>query len=297
MSRLAFARMFFQHGIDQSREPEPLNVGSVLTLHDTVELFLQVVADHQGVNLPRFVQFTEYWKLLSPAKDPKGVALTGDRPMSRLNDLRTAFKHHGTLPSATAVARACDDVRAFLDANTLTVFGMPFDAIDMTEVIPQAGVRDKVRAATAAASADLPEAMGLLAEAYDVLFGIPGPGPRPIFGETIFPIAEHYIAAALQPPPGDRTRRPPGADYRRLASAIADEMKATREMQRAMRVMAFGIDYRQFARFEQLTPTIGYGLDGHIERQTPRGYAPTSADFEFCRQFVITAALRVAEGP
>lgn len=160
MSRLAFVRLFFQQGIDQSLQPEPLNVGSVLTLQDTAELFLQVVAEHRGIKLPRFVSFPEYWKLLDPAHDPNGVALSGERPMTRLNDLRTAFKHHGTLPSATAVAQACIDVRAFLEANTLIVFGMPFDTIDVAEVIPQAGVRGKVRAATAAvAGRDLTEAM------------------------------------------------------------------------------------------------------------------------------------------
>jgi hypothetical protein len=195
MSRLAFVRLFFQQGIDQSLQPEPLNVGSVLTLQDTAELFLQVVAEYRGIKLPRFVSFPEYWKLLDRARDPNGVALSGERPMTRLNDLRTAFKHHGTLPSATAVAQACTDVRAFLEANTLTVFGMPFDTIDMVEVIPQTGVRDKVRAATAAAGGgDLTEAMGLLAEAHDELFAIAPASAVPSriarFGDTIRPVAE-----------------------------------------------------------------------------------------------------------
>jgi hypothetical protein len=300
MSRLAFVRLFFQQGIDQSLLPDPLNVASVLTLHDTAELFLQVIAEHRGIRLPRFVSFPEYWKLLDPARDPNGVALSGERPMMRLNDLRTAFKHYGTLPSAAAVAQACTDVRAFLEANTLIVFRISFDTIDMAEVIPQTGVRDKVRAATVAADGgDLTEAMGLLAEAYDELFDItPGSAAPPRiarFGDTIKPISKGDLAAALRPAPGDPTRRPVGANPSSLASAISDLMKATREMQLALRVMALGIDYRQFARFKQLTPSIRYYIDGHSDRHTPPGYAPTSADFEFCRQFVITAALRIAE--
>ena len=301
MSRLAFVRLFFQQGMDQSRLPEPLNVSSVLTLHDTAELFLQVVAEHRGVNMPRFVAFPEYWKLLDPAKDPNGVTLSGERPMMRLNDLRTAFKHHGTMPRASEIDRACTDVRAFLEANTLSVFGMPFDTIDMAEVIPQAGVRDKVRAATgAAADSNLMEAMGLLAEAYDELFGIPGPtvpSGIPRFGDTIRPISDRDMSGALRPATGDRTWRPIGSNPQLLGSAIAKQMNATREMQLAMQVMALGLDYRQFARFRQLTPSIVYFMDGHSERRTGTGYTPTSADFEFCRQFVITAALRIAEQP
>jgi hypothetical protein len=74
-------------------------------------------------------------------------------------------------------------------------------------------------------------------------------------------------------------------------------MNAAREMRLAMRVMVLGIDYRQSARFKRLTPSIRYFADQHSERRTGTGYAPTSADFEFCRQFVITAALRIAEQP
>ena len=40
-----------------------------------------------------------------------------------------------------------------------------------------------------------------------------------------------------------------------------------------------------------------YFIDLHSERRFRPGYVPTSADFEFCRQFVITAALRIAEQP
>lgn len=303
MSRLAFVRLFFQQGIDQSHQPEPLNVSSVLTLQDTAELFLQVIAEHRGINLPTHVNFPEYWRRLDPTRDPNGVALSGKRQMTRLNDLRVAFKHYGTLPSATAIAQACTDVRAFLEANTLTVFGMPFDTIDMAEVIPQTGVRDKVCAATAAADGgDLTEALGLLSEAYGELFAIaPGSaGPPKIthFSGSTRLNNERDLAAALQSAPSDPTCMPVGVDPRRLASVIADLMEAMQGMQGAMQVMAFGIDHRQFGRFKQITPRIVYWEDGHAQRLTlAPGYTPTSTDFEFCRQFLIGAALRVAEEP
>ena len=105
------------------------------------------------------------------------------------------------------------------------------------------------------------------------------------------------FSAALRPTPDDRSRRPASVDYRTLARVLAATIDASREMQRPLRVMALGIDYRQFDRFTRLTPTIAYFADMHSERHSPPGYAPTSDDFEFCRGFVITAALRVAEQP
>jgi hypothetical protein len=69
------------------------------------------------------------------------------------------------------------------------------------------------------------------------------------------------------------------------------------EMQRALRVMALGIDYRQFERFQRLTPRIFYFADGRQERHTSPDYTPTASEFEFCRDFIVTAALRMAEQP
>jgi hypothetical protein len=66
-------------------------------------------------------------------------------------------------------------------------------------------------------------------------------------------------------------------------------------MQRALRVMVLGIDYWQFERFTRLTPSIAYYLSGAQERRVPRDYAPTADEFGFCREFIVTATLRVAE--
>src|SRR5215470_4155554 len=142
--------------------------------------------DHQAVAVPR------------PAP-PHGRSRS---PVGVLNDLRVALKHRGTLPGSAAVDQACSDTSSFLEVNTQLVFGLAFADIDMAEVIPQTGARDKVKTASAAAATgDLTEAMGLLAEAYDDLFRVAGPQPSPVaeaFGQTI---REHPGAPRL----GDMT--------------------------------------------------------------------------------------------
>lgn len=296
MRRLAFVQMFFHQCVDQTRQPGPLSVTGVLGLHDAVELFLQVAAEQLGVALPPFVPFLEYFKLI---KNAAGVKLSRQREMEGLNSLRINFKHRGTLPGTTATVEACEDVRRFLQENTPLVFGIAFAGIDMAEVIPQKPVADKVRAANAAVgSGDLVEAMGLLSEAYEAVFESPGPGRRDQigrFGDTIRPMTEYDLRSALHPPAGDRTRRPAGATYQQVATVIAQTADAAAQMQRALRVMVLGIDYWQFERFTRLTPSIAYYMTGAQERQLPSGYAPTADEFSFCREFIVTAALRVAE--
>ena len=295
MKRLAFIQMLFFQGIEQSRLHEPLNVTSVLTLHDASELFLGMAAEKLGARLSRRqVPFMEYWTLLDPSKLPGGVVLSGAKGMRRLNDLRNALKHSGTMPSATAVSQACEDVRRFLEDNTVSVFSLRFSDIDMAEIIPQTQIRNKVRAATAAEiSGDRVEAMALLAEAYAERYAT---SPRPDFNfEPIKnQLPEDAISAILWQPARPQRRRPPGGAHQ-LAQQIGAVTRAVRDMQDALQVMSLGIDYRQYYRFRLITPDIAYYVDGHSERQFPPDYAPTSEEFEYCRQFIITVALRIAD--
>lgn len=297
MSRLGFIRMLYQQGIDQAARPEPLNATSVLTLHDATELLLALSAEHLGANQPR--EFMKYWTELDPANLPGGVKLTGRQGMNRLNSIRVALKHHGTIPGSAAVELACNDVRVFFEQTVLSVFGISFADIDMAEVIPQASVRDTVKAATAAAAAgDLTEAMGLLAEAHDDLFDVTRPQPPGgapgRFGKAIQRGLRDSDIVAVLHQENRRARLRAGAE-RQLASQIDDVTNATRLMQRALRVMALGIDYWDFERFQQLTPSIAYMLTGTSQRRVPDGYAPTAEEFDFCRQFIVTLALRIAD--
>lgn len=64
-----------------------------------------------------------------------------------------------------------------------------------------------------------------------------------------------------------------------------------------MRVLALGIDYARYTRFEQLTPRVSEVSGG--EKQpvllVDADHAPNPEEYDYCVQFVITAALRVAE--
>jgi hypothetical protein len=295
MSRLGFILVLYQQAMDQGQLPEPLNAQAVLTMHDVVELFLTVAADHLNAPVTRNTNFMDYWRLLDPANLPGGVVLGNRHGMDRLNALRVALKHHGTMPATAAVNLARADVRSFLEDSTSAVFGIPFASIDMAEVIPQHAVREMVRSSSAAAvSGDLQDAMGLLAEAYDELRSSLGARSLASFGRPFdrsLPKLEIY--KILHHPQGRRGR--PRVDEMPLADQLFEVTEAAKQMQQGMYAMAFGIDYRQLVRFELLTPGITVHVDDHRERHVMQGYAPTQEEFDYCRQFVVTVALRLSE--
>jgi hypothetical protein len=51
--RLAFVRYLYDLAAEQSRKPEPMAMAAVLTWHDAVEMFLQIVAEHYQVSVKK----------------------------------------------------------------------------------------------------------------------------------------------------------------------------------------------------------------------------------------------------
>ncbi|MEW2426160.1 hypothetical protein AB0911_37305 [Streptomyces nigra] len=144
--RLAFLRLVYEQGVQQSRLSAPLNATALLFLHDAVELFLVLAGDHLRVQLDRKTSFLDYWDRLKKA--PNGVHLSGVAGMRRLNDHRNGLKHAGNMPSPDVLDQVKADVSSFFKDSVPRVFqGLAFDAIDMAEVIPQGPVRRLVREA------------------------------------------------------------------------------------------------------------------------------------------------------
>jgi hypothetical protein len=80
---------------------------------------------------------------------------------------------------------------------------------------------------------------------------------------------------------------------RRADESIVTLSDTVSALQRGMRVLASGIDFAQYNRFEQLTEHVQRTNDGKAHGNF--GYAPDSGEYAFCTQFVITSALRIAE--
>lgn len=294
LKRLTFIRLLHQQGVDQSRLPEPLSFTSILSFHDAVEHFLVLAGEHLGANLPKRMDFLQYWSELNKDTQPRPVLLSGRTAMDRLNRIRVNFKHVGAPPSPQSVEDARSDVRNFFEDNSPKVFGVEFDQVDMADLLAEDETRSLVKQASAAEDAkDRTAAMSLLVDAFNRQFSqhvdrrsYPT-SPFSIGPEITFPLREFDIRRAIQ----DHSIGSSGP----LAKQIAQLTEIATASQNALRILTLGVEYHAYLRFRQLTPHVTYTMDGTRHVNTYDGYAPSAEDFEYCRQFVVTAALRLAE--
>ena len=66
-------------------------------------------------------------------------------------------------------------------------------------------------------------------------------------------------------------------------------------MQRAMRVLAMGLDYRRYGQLKLLAPGVIYTLDGGRTLQPLPGHQVGDDEYQAGKLFVIESALHLAE--
>jgi tetratricopeptide (TPR) repeat protein len=287
--RLGFIRFLYTQGLEQSHQAEPLSATALLSFHDAVELFLVLAGEHLNASLPTAIEFMEYWEKLTPYL-PGQVPLGHKKAMARMNKLRANLKHHGSIPSVSDLEQLRADVTSFLADSTSLVFGADFEHLKLTDLITQVETRRLVELAEAhAKKGEYVEALGELSKAFQVLLQDYAERKRIGDSATPYTFGSDFVFARHVP---REVKKKYGESLGRFLGQLYDTVTA---MQEAMKVMAVGIDYRRYARFSMLTPVIHRDLAGGVEVIPKPGLILTKDDYEFCYQFVISAALRLAE--
>jgi mRNA-degrading endonuclease HigB of HigAB toxin-antitoxin module len=114
---------------EQLNKPEPLCNSSILTLHDAVELFLQLACENYNIDTLKS-DFMGYFSLLK-----NKIILTQTETMKRFNQVRVSLKHHGTMVTKADLDSFKISCQNFFIENTKTVFDIDFDTISLIDLV------------------------------------------------------------------------------------------------------------------------------------------------------------------
>ena len=131
--RLAHIKQLFNIGIEQSNKPESIAVFSMLAFHDSIEMFLKLLAEHKGLNSANY-SFMDYWTNIPN--------LTLKESMRNLNARRVNLKHRGLLPAKSEIEISRVNTIDFFQQNTFTQFNVEFDDISLIELVSYGKVRE-----------------------------------------------------------------------------------------------------------------------------------------------------------
>lgn len=288
--RLAFIKYLYGIGQEQAKKSEPMCWAAILTFHDAVELFLQLVAEYVKLNERiKDIRFMEYWALLEPCLKTMGKPeLTQKISMERLNKARVDFKHYGNPPSKnTITGDFLVNTQNFFEENALAVFAHKFDDVSLLELVNCKDAKNELKKAEISMNANkFEEALNAVAKAFVKLIDDYEQRKTDKWGNSPFNLGKNVTFYE---------RDKFGRDMEKFIDATESSLEALSE---AVKIIGFGIDYKRYAKFKTLTPYVYHYVGGDydvgdLDEEISKNL--TRDDVSFCIDFVIESALALQE--
>jgi len=293
VKRLAFIKYLYQTAVSQSHAPPPRSCASLLTMHDAVELFLQLASEYLNAGTAHLV-FMDYWDILNKKLAPD--ELEQKESMRRLNKARVALKHHGTFPSDLDIESFRASTTSFFQDNTRLVFSVTLEEVSLIEFVNPESAREKLKEALDQIQCgDTLAALDNTALAFTEMIADYEDRKRynvytsPFyFGKSMTLLSSVHMGFS-----GGSLSSP----ERKLREFIDNVKESIEAMQDAIKMLALGIDYRKYSRFKMLTPHLTRVMSGEwvIGQRFKEDEKPSQEDARFCVDFVIESALALAE--
>ncbi len=281
--RLAFIRLLVARADEESGQPPPFSYDSINRFHDVAEMFLALAAQQHHLTIPS--DLLGYWNIFEPVL---GRPLGYRAQMQKFNKVRVNLKHYGAEPAPTEVEHARTTVKALLADECPDLFGVALDDVSLTAFVSSDDSRELLESAERNWTAgDEREAFADLADSFETL--VRDYEQRKMLGHSRSVFDTTADMTFLSP----FFRRVESRDQRKFDEAVIDSLKA---LDFAVMLAGFGVDFRRYGKFKALTPEIARTLNGQRHSYDRRGTPVRSqADFEFCRDFIVTTAIHLAE--
>lgn len=288
LKRLAFIKYLFSQADNQASLPEPINSSSVLMFHDAIELFLLLVAEYTNVKV-NDVKFIEYWTNINPTLQSIGKQeLTQKESMRRFNKMRGNLKHHGIFPSQSDIKEFKVISNVFFEENCKTLFDMDIKDISLIELVSYQKTKEHlINSDKSFKDSNFLESVKHLALAFELLIRDYELSKRNRFGQSPFFFGRDITFLGSFHMNLERGNK---------LSEFVDKVKESIEsMQKAVKILSFGIDYRKFVKFSMLTPQVIWVMSGEPLVSISNNAKISKEEFEHCFNFIIESALKLQE--
>jgi hypothetical protein len=288
LQRLSFIKYLFSIGLYQSNQPELLYGVSILSFHDSIELFLHLSLEKLDISTKADPNFMEYWDIIDTKL--KTASLSQKESMKRLNKARVDLKHLGIIPSKFDIESFRATTSAFFNENCPIIFGVNFDDISLIDIIKLERPKDLLKQAKEDFEKGwIDKSLENLALSFEYLILDYEESKKDdfnrspfLFGESMTYLKSFYLGGIIKE---DRK-------IRDFADKVA---KSIEEIQKAIKILSFGIDYKKYVKFQSVVPSVVFSISNEPIFYTREGMTLSKEDLEFCINFIIESALKLQE--
>lgn len=286
LQRLSFIKYLFSIGLYQSNQPEPLYGVSILSFHDSVELFLQLSL--RKLNISKSSKsFMNYWEIID--NELKNTKLSQKESIRRLNKARVALKHHGIIPSKLDIESFRATTLAFFNENCNTIFQTDFDDISLIDIIKFEQSRELLKKAKSNFEKNLiEESLKNIALSFEYLISDYEESKRDRFHRSPFFFGKSMMFL-------DSFHYERGFKDGKIKDFVEIVTESIGAIQKAIKILSFGIDYKKYIKYKSIVPSVLFTTDGTPNYYIYDDITINKEDLEFCTNFIVESALKLQE--
>jgi hypothetical protein len=303
--RLAVIKHLYKLGIEQATLPETLSYTSILSLHDAIDMFMNLAAEMKGISKGMYL--IQYFDAIPD--------LTLKSSVNKINKRRNNLKHDGIIPGKIEIQDTCSVAKIFFEENVKIIFNKEFIDISLFTLISYDKVREFLQQGNALIDAnDFKSAARELAKAYFHLLLVEESlnkkkNKNPWYDSEMQPLIKDgkFYTKAFEKifEDQDEIFKEPKTDkgYVEISEGVASLTynfnKAFSYTFQSLRIFFLGLDHRKYNHFTSFMPqAVSYNSEkDEYQIFVPLNYPNelTKDNLTFAIDFIMEFALKLQE--
>lgn len=304
--RLSLIKNLFKLGTEQSKLPETISYTAILSIHDSIDMFMNLAAEKKG-NIQHGLSLMQYFDQIPD--------LTLKSSVNKINKRRNNLKHGGIIPGMIEIEDSCSISKLFFDENVRILFDLEFNDISLNDLVSYTEVRHFLKLGEIElqennykkSAVEFAKAYFHLLLAEDSLNKTAR--ENPLYGTDIQPLireGKFYTKAMDRMLEGQELifKEPKTDDgYVEIPEGVAALSyrynQAFTFTFQSLQVLSLGLDYRKYNHFNSFMPkAVSYEVKtNEYKIFVPPGYSDklTEENMCFARDFILDFALKLQQ--
>lgn len=276
--RLATIKYLFNLGVEQANGSEYSSGFSILAFHDSIEMYLKLLAEVKNINSQKF-SFIEYWN-----KIPN---LQLKEAMRVLNTRRVNLKHKGIFPSKQDLQISKITTEQFFRENTIVQFNIEWSDISRTITVENPKIKSYIeKAELELGKENYRDSIENITIAFHLMIRFYEKKKLDAFGTSPFEFRDTL----------NQINTPSITTKRNLASFMRKVNSNFKVMRDSLRIISLGIDYKKYLKFKLLTPVATFVKDNDKPvLELTEGKVWNKPNCQFCINFVLDVVHKLQE--
>ena len=254
---------------------------AILHYHDALELTFDLILEDKGIDSNNLSFMQCFDKVNEWLISSEQVEISLRPSLEKLKNRRVNLKHKGLFPSQRDIQESEFTSNTIFEELCKNIFDLDVKDISLVFLIENERVKNHILEAIEQYPDDQEGSMLNISLAFEFLLKdyetskSEFPWRSPFFVGKSFSFNSSFFLKI---------------DSKNPVAKFVDDTKETIEsMQKIIRILAFGLNYKKYIKFRLLIPESNY-IDSKITKKT---YEIKQSDFEFCINYIIESALNL----